>query len=308
MLLFKFTAYYITGSTAIFSDAAESVVHILATSMALYSIILSSKPADKSHPYGHGNIEYFSAGIEGVLIVIAAFFILYESAHDLIKGPELEQLSIGVIIISFAGITNLFLAYYLIRTGKKTNSLTLIADGKHVLTDSVTSIGVVIGIILVLITGIVELDPILAIIVAANILFTGYKLIRESIGGLMNETNQEILEKIGNKLLEIKRPHWIDMHELRFWQSGDKIYLDFHLTLPYYFNIKETHAEEDFITESLQNEFTTLQVKIHLDYCIPRLCPFCNKENCEVRESEKNKSVDFTIKKLTGPPLLNLPH
>jgi cation diffusion facilitator family transporter len=143
----KMGGYLITGSTAIFSDAAESVVHVLATSMALYSIILSSKPADDSHPYGHGNVEFFSAAVEGFLIIIASFYIIYKAAGDLIAGPELKQLNIGVIIIASAGAINLALGLYLLRMGKKTNSITITADGKHVLTDSYTSIGVLIGII-----------------------------------------------------------------------------------------------------------------------------------------------------------------
>lgn len=307
MFIFKFTAYLITGSTAIFSDAAESVVHVLATSMALYSIILSSRPPDKSHLYGHGNIEYFSAGIEGALIIIAAFVIIYQGTIDLIRGPELQKLSTGVIIISIAGIINLFLGFYLVKTGKKTNSLTLIADGKHVLTDSFTSIGVIIGITLVIITDIVYLDPILAIAVALNILITGYKLIRESIGGLMNETNPEVLELIGDKIIKIRKPYYIDIHELRFWKSGETIFIDFHLTLPYYFDIKQTHAEEDFITDEMLKNLNA-QLKIHLDYCVSQLCTYCEHSACHVRELERTHQVKWDINKLTGNPLLNLPH
>ena len=245
MFIFKMGAYFITGSSAIFSDAAESVVHVMATGMALFSIILSSKPADESHPYGHGNVEYFSAGIEGLLIVIAAIFIIYESTLSIINGPELKQLGIGAIIITIASTVNLLLGNYLIRTGKKTNSLTLVADGKHVLTDSITSFGVIAAVVLVIITNIILLDPIIAIIVALNILFTGYKLIRESIGGLMNEANPITFKKLSDSLVNMKKDYWIDIHELRFWQSGDKVFIDFHLILPYYFNIKQTHEEEN---------------------------------------------------------------
>lgn len=308
MFIFKFSAYLITGSAAIFSDAAESIVHVLATSMALYSIILSSRPPDKSHLYGHGNVEYFSAGIEGSLIIIAAIVIIYEAVSDIIIGPELKSLGTGVIIIGIAGVINLFLGFYLIKTGRKTNSLTLVADGKHVLTDSYTSIGVIIGIILVLITDILYFDPIFAIAVALNILITGYKLIRESIGGLMNETNPETLKTISDKLISIRKPFYIDIHELRFWTSGEAIFIDFHLTLPYYFNIKQTHAEEDFITDEITNEFQNSQLKIHLDYCVPQLCNYCEYKDCHVREFENNKKVNWNVSKLTGNPLLNLPH
>ena len=300
MFITKMTAYFITGSVAIFSDAAESVVHVAATGMALFSIILSSKPADETHLYGHGNVEYFSAGVEGFLIVFAAGVIIYQAILDIIAGPTLESLSIGVIFISAAGIVNLALGYYLIRTGKKTNSLTLTADGKHVLTDAITSIGVLVGITLVLITDYVMLDPILAIIVALNIVFTGYKLIRESIGGLMLETNPEILKTISDRLISIRKDYWIDLHELRYWQSGDKTFMDFHLILPYYFTIEQSHNEEKRIDEELQKEYPNSQIKIHFDYCNYDLCKFCGYEKCDVRKEEKRINFNWDIQKLAG--------
>jgi cation diffusion facilitator family transporter len=300
MFITKMTAYFITGSVAIFSDAAESVVHVAATGMALFSIILSAKPADKSHLYGHGNIEYFSAGAEGFLIILAAGVIIYQAVNDIIAGPVLSSLNVGVIFISVAGFVNLALGYYLIRTGKNTNSITLIADGKHVLTDAVTSIGVLVGIILVIITDYILLDPILAIFVAFNILFTGYKLIRESIGGLMLETNPEVLQKISDKLISIKKDYWIDLHELRYWQSGDRMFMDFHLILPFYFTIEQSHKEEKRIDDELEKAFPNSQIKIHFDYCNYDLCKFCGYEKCDVRK--ENKQIDFgwNLEKLSG--------
>jgi cation diffusion facilitator family transporter len=300
MFTTKMTAYFITGSVAIFSDAAESVVHVVATGMALFSIILSSKPADKSHLYGHGNVEYFSAGAEGFLIVLAAGVIIYQAVMEIISGPTLESLSIGVIFISAAGVVNLVLGYYLIRTGKITNSLTLVADGKHVLTDAITSIGVIIGISLVILTDYFLLDPLLAIIVAINIVFTGYKLIRESVGGLMLETNPEVLKKISDKLVSIKKEYWIDLHELRYWQSGDKTFLDFHLILPYYFNIEQSHKEEKYIFEELEKDFPNSQIKIHFDFCVPELCKYCGYQKCDVRKEEKKINFQWNVEKLSG--------
>jgi len=305
MFFFKIGAYLITGSAAIFSDAAESVVHVLATSIALFSIILSSKPPDETHFYGHGNVEYFSAGIEGLLIVLAAIVIIYSGVADLIKGPELQQLGIGAVVITIASIVNLLLGNYLIRIGKRTNSLTLVADGKHVLTDSITSFGVIIAVVLVIITDIQILDPIIAIIVALNILFTGGKLVRESIGGLMHETNPDILKKLVEKLVSIKKEFWIDIHELRFWQSGDKVFIDFHLILPYYFNIQQTHEEENLIEAELQNNFPLTDLKIHLDYCIPELCKYCKYKVCTVRSEPQSENFDWDINKLTGGPVIN---
>jgi cation diffusion facilitator family transporter len=303
MFVFKIGAYIITGSAAIFSDAAESVVHVMATGMALYSIILSSKPADESHPYGHGNIEYFSAGIEGLLIFVAAVFIIYESTLSIINGPKLQQLGIGAIIITIASTVNLLLGNYLIKTGKKTNSLTLIADGKHVLTDSITSFGVIVAVFLVILTDILLLDPIIAIIVALNILITGYKLIRESIGGLMNEANPTTFKKLTTLLQKMKKDFWIDIHELRFWQSGDKVFIDFHLILPYYFNIKQTHEEENLIESELLNGFIKPDLKIHFDFCVPELCKYCDYSKCSVRKEAKSISFELTPQKMTGKPI-----
>jgi cation diffusion facilitator family transporter len=303
LFFLKSGGYLVTGSAAIFSDAAESVVHILATSMALYSIILSSKPADDSHPYGHGNVEFFSAGVEGLLIIIASFYIIYKAVGDLIAGPELQQLNIGVMVVASAGIINLILGYYLIRMGKKTNSITITADGKHVLTDSYTSIGVLIGVLLVMFTGLTFLDPLFAIAVALNIFFTGYKLIRESIGGLMNETDSQMQERITKFLISLKKDYWIDIHELRFWKSGDRIFLDFHLIIPYYFNIKESHSEENEIEALLSEEFPNAQIKIHFDYCTPELCKFCNMKNCIYRAESKSKEITWSTEKLTGKPV-----
>ncbi len=303
MFIAKMSAYLITGSAAIFSDAAESIVHVLATMMALYSIILSSKPADDSHLYGHGNVEFFSAGIEGLLILAAAVYIIYKAAIDIIEGPELQKLDVGIIIISAAGVINLLLGVFLIKRGRKTNSITLIADGKHVLTDSYTSIGVLIGIILVMMTDFKILDPLFAIAVALNILFTGYKLVRQSIGGLMNETDKATLSSIVATLAKHKREYWIDIHELRFWTSGDRIFLDFHLIIPYYFTIQQSHAEEKDIEERLKSIIPNLQLKIHFDYCIPDLCKYCNYEVCNVRKEAKHNHFDWDVSKMTGRPV-----
>ena len=306
MFITKMAAYFITGSIAIFSDAAESVVHVAATGMALFSIILSSKPADETHLYGHGNIEYFSAGVEGFLIVLAAGIIIFEAIKNIISGPTLDSLSIGVIFISGAGIVNLGLGYYLIRTGKRTNSLTLVADGKHVLTDAITSIGVIVGITLVIITDYVLLDPILAIIVALNIVFTGYKLIRESVAGLMHETNPEVLKSISDKLIAIKKDFWIDIHELRYWQSGDRTFMDFHLILPYYFTIQQSHKEEKRIDEELEKAFPNSQIKIHFDYCNDILCKFCGYQKCEVRKEDKKINFEWNVEKSAGKAVFKI--
>lgn len=303
MFAAKISAYLMTGSAAIFSDALESVVHVAATSMALYSIILSSRPADNSHLYGHGNVEFFSAGVEGLLIIVAALMIIFTSSKDLLLGHELSRLDTGAIVVAAAGGVNMILGLYLIKQGRGTNSITLIADGKHVLTDSYTSIGVLAGIILVIITGIKALDPIFAIAVALNILFTGYKLMRESVGGLMKETDQKLLNEIAGVLVSFRKSYWIDIHELRFWKSGDKVFIDFHLILPYYFNIKNSHMEEQEITTYLKKVLPHVQTKIHFDYCISDLCKWCDYRMCDKRTETKTNTNDWSTGKLIGTPV-----
>lgn len=303
MFAAKIVAYILTGSAAIFSDAAESIVNILATSMALFSIILSNKPADESHPYGHNKVEYFSAGIEGFLIFTAAVVIIYLAVSDIIKEPELKKLDIGAFIIFIAALINLSLGLYIIKIGKQTNSITLVADGKHILTDSYTSAGVIVGVLLVLFTGYKIIDPVFAILIALNILITGYKLIRESIGGLMNETDKKTIEKLTQILSNNKKDYWIDIHELRYWQSGDRIFLDFHLILPYYLTIQQSHTEENEIEAIIQNEFNNSQIKIHFDFCVNELCKFCTYDKCEVRAFPHTIFFDWDVKKLAGRPI-----
>lgn len=294
MFVMKMTAYLLTNSAAIFSDAIESIVHIAATAMAFFSIMLSNQPPDKTHPYGHGKIEFFSAGIEGLLIVLAAIFIIYNAAHDLIFGIELAKLDIGIIIISFAGIVNLFLGIYLVKVGKNTNSLTLVADGKHVLTDSVTSIGAIVGIGLVLLTDIEYFDPAFAIFLGANIIFTGYKLLRESFAGLMNESDDSILVKISEVFIANRKDEWIDIHRMRCWKSGDQHFIDFHITVPFYYTVKETHRIETEIEEILKNSVSNVEAKSHFDFCYEDLCSICGVANCIERKEEQKRFNTWT--------------
>lgn len=303
MLAMKTTAYFITHSAAIFSDAIESVVHVAATAMAFYSVILSARPADESHPYGHGKVEFFSAGIEGALIVLAAVAIIYEAIRGMIFGRELAQLDTGMIIILVASVVNLVLGWYLIRQGKATGSLTLVADGKHVLTDSWTSFGVVAGLVLVLMTDIQILDPIVAIIVALNILVSGYQLMRVSVGGLMDESDQETLDRVVEVVNESRTSEWITTHHLRVRRSGALHHIDFHLTIPFYWDIEHGHAfqhdVEKKIVASLQNH---AQVLIHLDPCTPSCCSMCSVDSCPKRSSAFTAPPAWDVPALIGKP------
>jgi cation diffusion facilitator family transporter len=306
LFLVKTGAFLITDSKAIFSDAIESIVHIVAIIIFLYSIILSSKPADKSHLYGHGNIEYFSAGIEGFLIIVASITIFYFSIIDLLGTPQPKELDYGTYLIAFSAIVNIFLGYHLVNVGKKTNSIALVADGKHILTDVFTSTGIVIGLIIVLITDYYIIDPIIAMLVAINILFTGYRLIRSSIGGLMMETDHDLLEQISELLINQQKDYIIDIHHLRFWQSAEKVFIDFHMTLPYYFNIKQAHDIEDEISKAFFNAIPNSEIRMHFDFCESTLCKYCNYQKCDVRSEIFSEQIKWDSDKLLASEI-NLP-
>lgn len=306
----KLSAYYLTGSAAVLSDALESIVNIVAASFALYSLILMSKPADKEHPYGHGKVEFFSAGFEGALIIIAAFAIIAYAVRDIIYPREISSLDTGAGIITGASIINLFLGIYLIRTGRRTKSLILVADGKHVMTDSITSFGAVAALVLVLVTDIKIFDPIVAIILALNILWTGKHLVRESIGGLMNENDDKIIGSIGSGLESERKGHpdWIDVHRLRYWKSGDKYMIDFHLIVPYYKNVAESHETVDLVEGKIIDSLGTKQVEslIHLDPCNPRCCILCKMPECPVRKEPNSLYIKWDAKKIIAQPTFDI--
>lgn len=310
MFFGKIGAYFLTGSAAVLSDALESIVHIIATSFAFYSLLLSTKPPDKEHPYGHGKIEFFSAGFEGALIMVAAFSIIAYAIRDIIYEKEISSLDTGAAIITGASVVNLLLGLYLIRTGRKTKSLVLIADGKHVLTDSITSFGAVAALILVLVTNIKLFDPVIAIILALNILWTGKHLVRESIGGLMNETDKNIISEIAVKLESARKehPNWIDVHLLRYWKSGDKYMIDFHLIVPYYQTVSESHETMHTLEDTLKEVVHTHKVEslIHLDPCNPKCCHICSMPECPVRTEAKTDSIKWTGEKTVAHPAYDI--
>jgi cation diffusion facilitator family transporter len=232
MLVIKWYAYHLTGSTAILSDAAESIIHIIGVGFAVFSLWYSFQPADEAHTYGHHKISYFSAGFEGALIILAAIFIIFISIKRLIFGIEISNLDKGTYFTFSASVINLILGGYLVWKGKKSNSIILIANGKHVLTDSWTSFGVVGGLLLTWLTGWLPFDPIVAIAAAINILWSGGKLVRQSIGGLMDEGDKNVADSIKKLLDKETIRRGLEYHQLRFRESGNVLWIEFHLLFP----------------------------------------------------------------------------
>lgn len=304
LLVMKLAAAMLTGSTAILSDALESIINVVASAFAFYSIILSAQPPDRSHPYGHGKIEPFSAGFEGALIILAALAILWKSVQGFLSPQPLAKLDLGLLLVVVAAGINAALGYFLVQTGQRTHSLALIADGKHVMTDVYTSAGVVIGLGLVWVTGWVMLDYLTACAVAVNILFSGAGLIRQSVSHLMDEADERVLRDIVDALHNARRPEWIDLHHLRSWRSGNRHHIDFHLTLPRYWNLEQCHAAEtaveSWLVERLGGQGEAL---LHLDPCTPHHCPLCRMPDCPVRTTAFRAAPKWTVEMATGNPL-----
>jgi cation diffusion facilitator family transporter len=299
----KFLAYGLTGSTAILSDALESIINVVASGFALYSLVLSARPPDESHPYGHGKIEFFSAGFEGALIVLAAVVILYKALPQLLAPSPLTQLNLGLLLVAGAGVANLLLGNFLVRTGRRTSSLALIADGKHVLTDVYTSFGVVGSLVLVWLTGWMVLDPVVACTVAMYILVSGTRLMRQSFGRLMDEADVGVLKTIVEALQACRRSAWIDLHHLRSWRSGDFHHIDFHLTLPRYWELDQCHeAEKEVEKVILQRMGRKGEVIVHLDPCVRECCRYCWVRECPVRSAEPDVTLVWTVESATDEP------
>ena len=266
MFLGKGGAYLYTGSAAIFSDAAESVVHVIAVVFAAFSLWLSVRPATSNFPYGYERISFFSAGFEGAMIGVAAVTIIVAAIRKWLEGLPLENLGAGALVVAAAAIVNALLGWYLVRLGKKHNSIILEANGKHVLTDSWTSFGVVGGLCLVLLTGWKPFDPLFAIAVALNILWSGGKLIGRSVGGLMDYSDPGVGQALGAKLDRLCAELGIHYHGVRFRSTGFRLQVELHLLFPFGTPLGDAHRLATVLEERLPAELgQPAEVITHLE-------------------------------------------
>jgi cation diffusion facilitator family transporter len=280
----KFAVAAATGSTALLSDALESVVNVVAASLLLYALVVAARPADRNHPYGHGKVEFFSAGVEGALIAVAALAILYHAALDLWRGPQLRRIDLGIAVSALLAAGNAALGVYLVRAGRRHGSAALEADGRHVLTDVITTAGVIAGLGLVWLTGFPRLDPLVAIAVALSILYTGWRLLRGAVGGLMDEADAPLLERICEALEREREDAWIDVHSLRTFRSGAVQHTDLHLAVPRYYDADRLHEISDRIRRVILGATERPgDVIVHFDPCRPRQCRGCALDPCPVR-------------------------
>jgi cation diffusion facilitator family transporter len=261
----KGLAYALTGSIALFSDALESVINVVTAAVALYAIRVAAQPADAEHPYGHTKAEYFSAVLEGALIIVAALLILREAWGGIFAPRRLDAPALGLAINGAAGVVNALWSWVLIREGRRLRSQALVADGKHLFTDVLTSAGVLIGLLAAWAFDLPILDPALAALVAVNILWSGWQVMRESVGGLMDEAAPpETLSRIRD-LISANADGAIEAHDLRTRHAGRMTFVDFHLVVPGHLPVSDAHDICDAIERALKTEIPDALVTIHVE-------------------------------------------
>ncbi len=303
ILLFvvKIIAWYSTNSIAILTDALESIVNVIAALIGLYSLYLSAKPKDYDHPYGHGKAEFISAAIEGTLIAVAGFIIIYEAITNLLHPHKLKQLDYGISLVAATAVINYVAGVICLRVGKKNNSLALVASGKHLQADTWSTVGIIAGLILLVATKINWIDSAVALIFSFVIIYTGYKIIRKSIAGIMDEADEELLKKMVIMLNGNRKENWIDLHNLRIIKYGGTLHLDCHLTVPWYLNVHEAHTEIDELSTLVKKEFgESMELFVHSDGCLDFSCAICTKTACTVRKHWFEKKVEWTMANISS--------
>jgi len=293
----KFIAWWLTNSNAVLSDASESIINITAGVFAFYSLGLAAKPRDSNHPYGHGKIEFLSAGFEGGLIFLAGIGIVIKAGYNIVYPQSIQHLDIGVYLTVFSGAVNYVMGRLLERRGRLASSMTLIASGKHLKSDAWSSLGLVIGLLIVTFTQIPVLDSVVAAIFGLVILFTGFQLMRKSVAGIMDEADYHLIEQMVQVLDEHRRPTWIDVHNFRVIKYGATLHIDCHITVPWYFSTRDSHGEvkafENLVVE--KNELP-VELFVHVDPCEPPVsCSICQKMDCEVRAAPFSHHITWKL-------------
>jgi len=295
LLVVKFVAWYLTRSVAILTDAMESIVNVAAGFIGLYSLYVAAKPRDRDHPYGHGKAEFLSAAIEGTMILMAGVMIIYKSIIQLIFPVNLQNIDTGIWLVAVTALVNFLMGTVCLRIGRKNNSLALIASGKHLRSDTLSTAGIIAGLVLIFFTGYQWIDSVLAIGVSLIIMFTGYRILRRSIAGIMDEADEKLLNEMVELLNNNRQENWIDMHNLRVIKYGSVFHIDCHLTVPWYINVHQAHKEIDKLAAVVREKFyKSVELFVHSDGCLPFQCHICNKQNCHVRQHKFEKRIPWT--------------
>ncbi len=300
LMLIKFSAYLLTGSNAILTDAMESIVNVVASGFAFYSIHLASKPKDENHPYGHGKVEFFSVFLEGGLIFIAGLLILGKAFYSLLFPEQIERLIEGIGLVALTGAINWGYGTHMVRQSKKLKSLTIEADGRHLQTDAYSTLGLMLGLFLMYLTGWNWIDIALSIGLGIYILYSGYRLLRKSIGGLMDESDVELVEEIVTILEKNRKPAWIDVHNFRVQRYGQELHIDCHVTMPNYYLLQQVHDEVNAIDGIINaGQDSDTELFIHVDPCEPACCSYCAVENCAIRSAAFEGLIPWDVENVS---------
>ena len=298
----KIVAWKLTNSDSVFSDAMESIVNVISAFMGLYALYLAAKPRDENHPYGHGKVEFVTSAIEGSLICIAGIMIIYEGCNSLITGKVISKVDWGIWIVAATAIANYVLGYISIQKGKRQNSVVLISSGKHLQSDTFTTLGVVISLILVYFTKIVSIDSVVALIFGVYIITVGYKIVRHSLSGIMDEADPKMLGNLATFLNSNRKPEWIDIHNMKIQQFGSRLHIDAHITLPWYFELRTAHEEMEQVIKLIAgNTDRSVEFNFHMDDCKPISCAICQIKNCPVRQYQFVKKVEWIGNNIAQP-------
>jgi cation diffusion facilitator family transporter len=285
-----------THSLSILSEALESIVNVLAGAIGSYSLYIASKPKDKDHPYGHGKAEFVSAAFEGSLIIAAGVIIIYEAIDAIIHPITLHDLTNGMSILLVTAMINFTAGFIAKNKGKKNNSIALISSGQHLMIDSITTFAVTIAVGMVLLTKINGIDAIVALLMGFWIIYNGYKIIRESLAGIMDEADMSLIEEVIAELNKSKFDQWIDLHNLRMVKYGSMLHIDCHLTVPWYINVNEAHACVDSFSNIIQNKFgNSVEFFVHTDGCMPFSCPICMVKDCQHRKQVFQQKLEWNL-------------
>lgn len=305
LTLSKFLAYWLSRSNAVLTDAFESIINIVAASFGLYSLVYASRPKDEDHPYGHGKVEYLAVGLEGGLIFFAGSGMIVKAIYSIYHPEPLARLDLGLWITIGTSLVNLFMGTYLVRTGKRLHSSTLIADGHHLLSDSWSSVALVVGLVVMLVTGWWWIDILLTALLGLYILIVGSRLVRDSLAGLMDEADFGKLEELAEVFRKERQDRWIDIHNLRVVKYGAHIHIDAHLTLPWYDDLERSHRQVKELERIVNHHFNNrVEFFIHTDPCRPINCPICAVTDCPNRKADFRRRLEWDVANLSK----NEPH
>lgn len=304
VLLFaiKLFAWFLTNSVAVLTDALESTVNVVTGFTGLYSLRIAAQPRDANHPYGHGKAELISASFEGMLILVAGGVIMYESILNFIQPHPIRQIDTGLLLISATALGNFLMGWYCIRIGKKNHSIALTASGKHLQSDTWTTLGIILGLGLLWVTKLAWIDSVVALLFGGLIMVEGYKILRKTISGIMDEADEEVLDHLIKTLNENKSDNWIDLHNLRTIKYGSVLHVDCHLTVPWYLHVRDAHREVDKLETLIRTNFPrSVEMFVHTDGCIPpTACAVCPIRDCPERKAAFVQRLEWTFENLTS--------